>query len=62
MYRSPLIVRVIKSRRLGWAGNVARMKEGRNVFKILAGKPTGKISLGRPRHRCEAILEWIFKN
>ena len=42
LYRSPNIVRVIKSRRLRWAGHVARMEEGRSVFKILTGKPTGK--------------------
>ena len=41
-YRSPNIVRVIKSRRLKWAGHVARMEEGRSAFKILTGKPTGK--------------------
>ena len=42
MYRSPNIVRVIKSRRLRWAGHVARMEESRSAFKILTGKPTGK--------------------
>ena len=52
-YRSPNIVRVIKSRRLIWAGYVARMEEGRNTFKILTGKPTGKRPLGRPRRRWE---------
>ena len=36
-----------------WAGHVARMKEGRSDFKILTGKPTGKIPLGRPRRRWE---------
>ena len=45
---SPHIVRVIKSRRLRWAGNVARMEEGRSAFKILTGKSTGKRPLGRP--------------
>ena len=48
MYRSPNIVRVIKSRRLKWAGHVARMEEGRSAFKILTGKPTVKRPLGRP--------------
>ena len=49
--RSPNIVRVIKSRRLRWAGHVTRIEEGRSAFKILTGKPTGKRHLGRPRRR-----------
>ena len=53
MYRSPNIVRVIKSRRLRWECHVARMQEGRSAFKILTGKPTGKRPLGRPRRRWE---------
>ena len=53
MYRSPNIVRVIKSRRFRWAGHVARMEEGRSAFKIVTGKPTGKRPLGRPRRRRE---------
>ena len=53
MYRSPNIVRVIKSRRLRWEGNVLRMEEGRIAFKILTGKPTGKRPLGRPTRRWE---------
>ena len=53
MYRSPNIVRVIKSRRLRWAGHVARMEEGRSTFKILTGKPAGKKPLGRPSRRWE---------
>ena len=50
LYRSPNIVRVIKSRTLRWAGHVARMEEG-SSFKILTGKPTGKRPLGRPRRK-----------
>ena len=42
LYRSPSIVRLIKSRRLRWAGHLARMEEGRCAFKILTGNPTGK--------------------
>ena len=41
------------SRRLRWAGHVARMEEGRSAFKILTGTPTGKRPLGRPRRRLE---------
>ena len=52
-YRSPNIVRVIKSRRLRWTWDVARMEEGRSAFKMLTGKPTGKRPLGRPRRRWE---------
>ena len=53
LYRYLNIVRVIKSRKLSWAGHVARMEEGRSSFKILTGKPTGKRQLGRPRRRWE---------
>jgi hypothetical protein len=53
LYSSPNIVRVIKSRRMRWAGHVARMREGRVVYRVLVGKPEGKIPLGRPRLRWE---------
>ena len=56
LYPSSNIVRVIKSRRLRWAGHVARMEEGRSAFKMLRGKPTGKRPLGRPRLRWKAII------
>ena len=45
--------REIKSRRLRWAGNVARMEEDRRAFRILTGKPTGKRHLGRRKHSWE---------
>ena len=51
LYRSPNVVRVIKSRRLRLAGHVARMEEDRSAFKILTGKPTGMRPLGRSRRR-----------
>jgi hypothetical protein len=51
LYSSPNIIRMIKSRRLRWAGYVARMGEKRNAYRILVGKPEGKRSLGRPRCR-----------
>ena len=51
MYRSPNIVRVIKSRGLRWTGHVARMKEGRSAFEILTDKPTGKRLLGKLRRK-----------
>ena len=53
MYRSPNIVGVINSRRLRWAGDVARMEEGRSAFELLTGIPTGNRSLWRPRRRRE---------
>ena len=53
VYRSPNIVRVIKSRRLRWTGHVARMEEDRRAFKILTAKLTGKRPLRRPRRRWE---------
>jgi len=51
LYSSPNIVRVIKSRRMRWAGHVARMGEDRGVYRVLVGKPEGKRPLGRPRRR-----------
>jgi len=53
LYCSPNIVRVIKSRRMRWAGHVARMGEGRGVYRVLVGKPEGKRPLVRPRRRWE---------
>jgi hypothetical protein len=53
MYSSPSTVRVIKSRRMRWAGHVARMGERRGVYRNLVGKPEGKRLRGRPRHRWE---------
>ena len=47
------IVRLIKSRRMRWAGHVARMGEGRAVYRVLVGKPEGRRPLGRPRRRWE---------
>jgi len=53
LYSLSNIVRVVKSRRMKWAGHVARMGEGRDVHRILVGKSEGKKSLGRPRRRAE---------
>ena len=44
-------MRVIKSRRMRWAGHVARMDDKREAYSILVGKPEGKRPLGRPRYR-----------
>jgi hypothetical protein len=51
VYCAPTILRVIKSRRMRWAGYVARMGERRGVYRALVAKPEGKGPLGRPRRR-----------
>ena len=56
MYHSSNIVSVIKSRRFRWAGQVARMEEGRSAFKILTDKLAGKRPFGRPRRRWEEYI------
>ena len=53
MYSSPIIIRNLKSRRLRWAGHVARMEQFRNAYRVLVGKPESKRPLGRPRRRWE---------
>jgi hypothetical protein len=51
LYSSPSIIRIIKSRRMKWAGHVARMREKRNAYMLLVRKSEGKRPLGRPRRR-----------
>jgi hypothetical protein len=51
LYSSLSIIRIIKSRRMRWAGHVTRMGEKRNVYRLLVAKPEGKSPLGRPRRR-----------
>ena len=53
LYSSDNVVRVIKSRRMRWAGHIARMGERRGVYRVQVWKPEGKRPLGRPRRRCE---------
>jgi hypothetical protein len=60
LYSSPSIVRVIKARRMRWAGHVARMGEVRGVYNIFIGRPEGRRPLGRPRRRWETTLRWIL--
>jgi hypothetical protein len=50
-YSSPSIIRIIKLKRMRWAVQVARMREKRNVYRLVVGKPEGKRPLGRPRRR-----------
>jgi hypothetical protein len=51
LYSSPSIIRIIKSRRMRWAGHVAQISEKGNAYRLLVGKPEGKRPLGRPRRR-----------
>jgi hypothetical protein len=51
LYSSPSIFRIIKSKRMRWAGHLARMGEKRNAYRLLVGKPEGKRPLGRRRRR-----------
>jgi hypothetical protein len=53
LYSSPNIIRVIKSRKLRWAGHVARMGEMSGAYRALVGKPEGRRALERPRRRWE---------
>jgi hypothetical protein len=53
LFKTPTTVRVIKLRRMRWAGHVAQMREQRGVYMVLVGKPEVKRSLGKPRHRWE---------
>jgi hypothetical protein len=57
LYSSPSIIRMVKSRKITWAGHVARIGAKRNVYRILVGKPKGKNPLGTARHRCEDIIK-----
>jgi hypothetical protein len=57
LYSSPNSIRVIKSRRVRWAGHVARMGEKRGSYRIFVGRPEGRRPLGRPRRRWEDNIE-----
>jgi hypothetical protein len=59
LYSSPNIIRIIKLRMMRWAGHVERMREKRNAYRLLVGKPEGKRPLGRPRREW-IILRWIL--
>ena len=61
LYSSPNIVPVIKSRRMRWAGHLARMGEKRGVYRVLVGKPEGKRPFGRPRRRWEDNIKMDLK-
>ena len=61
LYCSPNTVRVIKSRIMRWAGNVARMAERTDLYRVLMGKPEGKRPLGRPRRKWEDNIKMHFQ-
>jgi transcription termination factor 2 len=61
LYSSPNIVKVIKSRKMRWAGHVARMQEGRGVYRVLVGRSEGKRPLGRPRRRWKDDIKMDFR-
>jgi hypothetical protein len=61
LYSSPDIIKQIKSRRMRWAGHVAHVGEGRNVYRVLVGKPEGKRPLERPRRRWEDGIKMYFR-
>jgi hypothetical protein len=61
LYSLPNIVRVVKSKRMRWAGHVACMGEERGVHRVLMGKPEGKNPLGRPRRRWEDNIKMDFR-
>jgi len=61
LYFSPEFCRVVKSRRMRWAGFVTRMGERRGVYRVLMGEPEGKRLVVRPRPRWGIILVWIFR-
>jgi hypothetical protein len=61
LYFSSHIIRMMKSKRVRWAGHIARMIEKRNTYRVLVGKPEGKRPLGRLRHRWDVILKLILE-
>jgi hypothetical protein len=65
LYSSTSIIRIIKSRRMRWAGHVVRTGEKRNPFRLLVGKSESKRPPGRPRHKCvrvEVLTAVTMKN
>jgi PAS domain-containing protein len=61
LYSLPSIIRMIKSRRMRWAGHVSRMRVKRNAYRLLMGKPEGNRPLGRPRCRWVNNVRWILE-
>jgi hypothetical protein len=61
LHSSQNSVRVIKSRKIRWAGHVTRMEQGRGVYRVLVGRPKGKSALGRSRRRWEDNIKMELK-
>jgi hypothetical protein len=61
LYSSPNIIQVIKSRRMRWAGHVARMGEGRGAYRILVGRPEGRRPIGRTMRRWEDNIKMVLQ-
>jgi len=61
LYSSPNIVRVMQSRRMKWAGHIARIGERRGIYRVLVRKPEGRYHLGDPGVDGRIILRWIFR-
>jgi hypothetical protein len=61
LYSSPNIVRVVKSRRMRWMGHVARVGEGRGVYRALIGRPEGKRPLGRPKRMWGDNIKMVLR-
>jgi hypothetical protein len=61
LYSSSSVIRIINSRRMSWAGHVARMGEKRNAYRLLVGKPEGNRPLGRQDVGGWTILGWILE-
>jgi hypothetical protein len=60
LHPSPSIIRIIKSRRMRWAGHVARMGKKRNVYRLLVGNPEGKRPFGSPRRMWKNNIMLVF--
>jgi hypothetical protein len=61
MHFSPNIIQVIKSRRIRWVGQVARVEQRRDACMVLGEKPEGRTPLGRPRHRWEDDIKMYLQ-
>jgi hypothetical protein len=61
LYSLPIIITMIKSRRMRRTGHVARMGAKRKAYRVLVGKPEGRRPLGRPRYRWMDNIKWILE-